>query len=317
MTYGQFVEGRWKAYTVSAKYQPSTTDCYGSLIKNHLLPCFGSMRLMDIRPADISEFLDRLRPKMEAYTLQSFYSMLRLMFDLACEYDLIERSPVRPKLQMPETVRVEKPTLNAASIRRILAAIPDEQERLFTLLIAVTGMRVGEALALRWTDFDVERCEIQVNHTLYRNRLKRPKTDSSRRPFHLIPAVARLLSLHKEQSAFQAGGDFIFCRPDGGPLNPPTLRHRLYSAMDRAGVVRTARKYGYHIFRHTAGTLLYTRTRDLKLVQGRLGHSNISTTSDIYVHLEDKVAREGTEILAEEILANCDLFVTQRSEMVS
>lgn len=76
-------------------------------------------------------------------------------------------------------------------------------------------------------------------------------------------------------------------------------------------------KHGFHIFRHSAGTLLYEKSRDLKLVQGTLRHSDISTMSDIYVHLGDKVLSEGSEILAEEILTNCDLFVTQKSEMVS
>ncbi len=87
--------------------------------------------------------------------------------------------------------------------------------------------------------------------------------------------------------------------------------------MDAAEIKRVTRKYGYHNFRHTAGSLIYARSRDLKLVQGTLGHPNINTTSDIYVHIDDKVKGEGTEILAGEILANCDLFVTQESKMVS
>jgi integrase len=87
--------------------------------------------------------------------------------------------------------------------------------------------------------------------------------------------------------------------------------------MNRAGISRVNGKHGFHIFRHSAGTLLYSRSRDLKLVQGVLGHSGISITSDIYVHLEDGVKAEGTEMLAEEILGNCDQTVTQTSEMVS
>ena len=88
------------------------------------------------------------------------------------------------------------------------------------------------------------------------------------------------------------------------------LQSHLYKAMDAAKIQRVERKYGFHIFRHTAGTMIYSKSRDLKLVQGTLGHSNISTTSDIYVHLDNEVISEGTEILAQEILANCDLFVT-------
>jgi site-specific recombinase XerD len=69
--------------------------------------------------------------------------------------------------------------------------------------------------------------------------------------------------------------------------------------------------------RHNAGTLLYASTRDIKLVQGTLWHADISTTSDIYVHLDDKVLAEGTEVLAREILGNCDQAVTQESRLVS
>lgn len=316
VTFKRFIEIRWKAYTMQAKHQPSTIDSHTSLIKRHLLPFFGEMELGSVAPADISDFMDGKGDKVSANTMQNLYGLLRLMFELAEQYDLIERSPVRPKLHKPEMPRCEKPTLNAKQIRELLEAI-GESDRLFVLLLAVTGMRVGEGLALRWVDFDSVRLELSINHTLYRQRLKEPKTEGSRRPLRLVPAVAGLLAAHREQSKFAADKDFIFCREDGQPLNPSALRNHLYKAMKAVGIQRTKRQHGFHIFRHSAGTLLYAQSRDLKLVQGTLGHADISTTSDIYVHLDDKIVGEGMEILAREILGNCTPTVPQVSQMVS
>jgi integrase len=316
VTFKRFIETRWKTYTVQAKYQPSTADSHNSLIKCHLLPFFGEMRMEDVQPADISDFFDGKRGKVSENTMQHLYGLLHLMFDLAEQYDLIGRSPVRPKLHKPETPHGEKPTLDAAQIRALLEAF-DERDRLFVLLLAVTGMRVGEAMALRWIDFNVERLELYINHTIYRQRLKQPKTESSRRPLRLVPAITGLLLTHRHQSAFQADEDFIFCRKDGRPLNHSALRNHLRKAMKVVGIEQIKGQHGFHIFRHSAGTLIYSKSRDLKLVQGTLGHADISTTSDIYVHLDDRIIAEGTEILAAEILGNCDLTVTQESKMVS
>lgn len=63
LTFRQFIEGRWKAYSVTAKHQPSTVDCYNSLLKCHLLPRFGEMLLKDIKPLHISEFLEAVHAK--------------------------------------------------------------------------------------------------------------------------------------------------------------------------------------------------------------------------------------------------------------
>jgi integrase len=316
VTFKRFIETRWKAYTVQAKHQPSTVDNHNSFIKRHLLPFFGEMELGTVAPVDISDFLDSKRGKASANTMQNLYGLLRLMFDIAEQYDLVERSPVRPKLHKPEMPRGEKPTLNAAQIRALLEVIC-ESDRLFVLLLAVTGMRMGEGLALRWLDFNPVRLELYINHTLYRQQLKEPKTEGSRRPLRLVPAIAQLLVAHREQSSFAADEDLIFCREDGRPLNPSALRNHLYEAMEAAKIQRTKQQYGFHIFRHSAGTLLYAQSRDLKLVQGTLGHADLSTTSDIYVHLDDKIVGEGMEILAREILGNCDPTVTQESRMVS
>src|SRR5262249_26714296 len=111
--------------------------------------------------------------------------------------------------------------------------------------------------------------------------------------------------------------DYIFCRRDGRPMNPNALRTQLYRAMDKAGIERTKGKFGFHILRHTAGSLIYAKSGDLKLVQKQLSHSHISTTSDIYVHLEDKAVEEGTDILTREILGELYPSCTQESEMVS
>jgi integrase len=137
---------------------------------------------------------------------------------------LIEKSPVRSKLHKPELAKVEKPTLKAAQIREVLSHLSDEQERLFNLLLAVTGMRVGEGIALRWLDFDAQACEISINHTLYRGKLKEPKTKGSKAKIKLAPQIAALLLAHKEGSSFQASEDFIFCRKDGIPLDARLIR---------------------------------------------------------------------------------------------
>lgn len=116
ITFSQFVQGRWRAYTLSAEHGPSTIDCYNSLIKNHLLPRFADDRLDQIKPVDISMFLEDLRSKkVAANTLQSFYSLLRLMFDIALAWELIAGSPVRPKLHRPKKVTSEKPYSTTAA----------------------------------------------------------------------------------------------------------------------------------------------------------------------------------------------------------
>jgi integrase len=93
-----------------------------------------------------------------------------------------------------------------------------------------------------------------------------------------------MIDSHLRMSAFNKPEGFLFCRPDGRPLNISVVRRHLYDAMDHAGVVRMPGQHGFHCLRHTAGTLVYKNSRDLRKVQGLLGHSDISTTSDVYVH---------------------------------
>jgi integrase len=318
VTFKEFIETRWKAYRKTAKHQPSTIENHDSLIKNHLMPFFKERKLKEVQPSDVSKFLQaKIEEQFADNTLQNLYGLLRLMFDIAQQFDLIEKSPVRPKIHKPEFEQVKKPTLTALQIQAIIARLPDETERVFALLLSMTGMRIGEALALRWTDFDAERCQLSIHHTLHRLKLKKPKTENSFGTLRLDPRIAGLLVSHRRRTSFRKENDFIFCRPDGRPLNQSALRNHLYKVMDKLEIPRASGKHGYHIFRHTAGTLLYSKSRDLKLVQGTLRHADISTTSDIYVHLNDEILGEGTTILADEILGNCTLLAPEESKMVS
>lgn len=314
-TFEQFVEGKWRAY--AAKYEPSTRDSFDSLIRTHLMPYFGDKILSQITSSDVTDWIESRRSKVSVSTLQILYSLLRMIFSLAKEYELLETVPIKPKLHRPSGSPAEKSTLKADQIKATLAALESEQDRIVILLLAVTGMRVGEALALRRMDFRPEQSELSINHTLYRGNLKPPKTRGSKRVLRLAFGIAELLAAHMARSTFKSPTDFLFSLSDGKPLSPHALRKRLQAAMDRAGIERSVRHHGFHIFRHTAGSLIYARSRDLKLVQSTLGHSDISITADVYVHLTDRVAAEGTEIMMDEIFGICDHNCDHESEMVS
>ena len=117
-------------------------------------------------------------------------------------------------------------------------------------------------------------------------------------------------------SPFTGKDDFVFCKRDGTPLDPNYLRKKvLYPALDLAGIERKPRAHGFHMFRHSAGSNGHAKTGDLKLAQELLEHARISTTSDIYIHVPEKVAELATEIIASEL--SCAQIVPKTKESIN
>jgi integrase len=117
----------------------------------------------------------------------------------------------------------------------------------------------------------------------------------------------RALVSHKQSSNHNGPEDFVFCKEDGSPLNPDVLRRDvLYPVLDRLGILRTSRAAGFHTFRHSAATIVNQKPENLKLVQKLLGHSNLSTTADVYTHTSTE-ANRGAALALEQAIYG-DLF---------
>lgn len=316
-TFASFSSGLWQAYTNNKRLKPSTVYSYKSMLDNIVLPQLGKHRLDEIGPEDLTQLMTKLeRGGKSMKTLLNLYSMLRVMFEVAVEYDLIDISPVRRKLHRPQYARKEKPALSAEAIRQIIENISEKHQTLF-VCVALTGMRLGELLALRWMNVDFTSHRLAITHSLWRGQLVSPKTKASERTIHLVEVLADLLLDHRQKSAWCGESDYVFCGESGAPLDPDNLRHRvLYPALEAVGIKRQDRMHGFHLFRHSAGSIVHALTRDLKAAQELLGHSRISTTSDIYVHLDKSVAEEATEALAKAIIPNCGLVVAQGSDRI-
>src|SRR5262249_37188756 len=117
----------------------------------------------------------------------NLYALLNTMFDVAVQHDLIETSPVRRKLHRPQHEPKEKPVLSREQVNKVIEAIADEYKPLF-VVAAVTGMRIGEILALRWQDIDLAARKLTVRHSLWRGQLGAPKTKASAKTRNLSEA---------------------------------------------------------------------------------------------------------------------------------
>jgi len=219
--------------------------------RNHIQPVIGSKLVRDITPDDIQAIFDRLAELSPKYR-KNIYNMLETMFDLACQYRLMAESPVRSKIHSPTVKRVKKSALKPQQILDILGEIPAEYKVLHWT-IAVTALRIGELLGLQIKNVDLRSGNLHVDHDLWRGRIDPAKTEASVADIGLPQIVVELLGAHLDRPEHTGEEDFIFCRPDGGPLDPDHLRNQvLYPAMRRAKIKIKPREHGYHIFRHSA-----------------------------------------------------------------
>lgn len=283
MSLETFTQTLWVEYQKERNLSESTVYSYDSMLRNLVLPSLGRVRLDRISPQHLTRLMKaaREKPYSSKYRL-NLYSMLKILFDVAKDYDLITASPVRAKVHRPVHERTEKRSFTPDELRALTRHIPDEKHRLLFYVGGVLGLRLGEVIALQWRDR--KNGGLRIERSLWRGRLKKPKTRASMKFMPLPQVLNEWLDRYQEQTEGK-GEQFIFRRPDGRPLDPDALRRRvLYPVLDALEIERRPRAAGFHALRHSAGSLVYLASRDLEQVKRYMRHSRIGTTSDVYLH---------------------------------
>ena len=154
----------------------------------------------------------------------------------------------------------------------------------FFMTLAMTGIRTGEALGLKWADVDFAEREVHVRRAIYRGKETTPKTVNSKRARPMVEKLYRSLLNHKAISAYTTQADYVFASSTGRPFNPDQLREALRDALKKLGVQMDQKHaYGMHLLRHTSGSVAYKHTGgDVKATQEWLGHSSSRITLDTY-----------------------------------
>jgi integrase len=310
LSVSDFVEHYWKPYLDRKGVKPSTRKSYESGIKRHILPRIGEMPLPSVTPLQVEEFLrGRLENGASPKTVRNDLALLQSVFSLAEDNDLIPKSPIRRK-HKPCIQKTEKPVWTADEVRKIIQAAPSGFRPLLTCA-ALTGVRLGELLAIQWKHIDFVQGVLHIRQSLWNGQTLPPKTAGSVRTVAFGPVLKQALLEQRANSQFTASENFVFCKGNGEPLNADVLRRDvLYPTLDRLQISRSKRNAGFHTFRHSVATFVNEQTGNIKLAQKLLGHSNLSTTADVYTHTSAQAER-GAALAVERAIYG-DLFVNVR-----
>jgi integrase len=209
----------------------------------------------------------------------------------------------------PGVASKEARHLSPAQVTALLDAARSSRYHAAFVLLAATGLRRGEALALRWADVDLDGAVLRVRGTLARTGgqlvVSQPKTATSRRALRLSPGVVVLLRAHRKSQAAERikaanvwhESGFVFTTENGQPVDPRNLLRALKVAADRAGLAGV----GVHTLRHSAASALLEKGIGLKTVSELLGHSSVAITGDVYQHVSDGAAQAAADALAAAI----------------
>jgi integrase len=179
-------------------------------------------------------------------------------------------------------------------LRRVLAEVPDGWAPFFELL-ASTGLRVSEAIALRWMDLELDGqpC-LWVRRSVVGGVIGAPKSRFGRRCIPLDSTLATQLVAHRDPRSGEEG--LVFPSATGTPLNPNNVRHRVLTpAVGRAGLSGI----GFHAFRHTCASMLIERGLSPLRLQRWMGHHSAAYTLDTYGHLIDAELAPALDLRAE------------------
>ncbi len=304
LTVGQFL-ARWLEDVVKPARQPGTYENYAKDVRLHLTPALGRHPLAKLGPEHVQAMMRaKLVAGLSPRTVQGIRGTLRTALNRAVKWNLVARN-VATLVDPPRGARVERATLTPDQARQLLdAAKGDRLEALYTVAVAL-GLRQGEALGLQWADIDLDPRTLRVRRSLSRYdgklRFKEPKTAASRRVIDLPGATLAALRAHRVRQLEErllAGAkwqehDLVFPSRKGTPYEPSELREQWYKLLKRAELPH----FRFHDLRHCCASLLLAQGVPARVVMEILGHTQISTTMDLYAHVMPAARREAADLM--------------------
>lgn len=288
-TFRSFVEDRWKP-DVYPSLKFSGKKYYDNMLNAHLMPTFGETQLRLISRDSVQRFLSAKAQGDSSWkTVKHIRTAFGTILEAAVRDDLLISNPVR-KTRMPRRVTTEEPVqLSPNTLRTLLEKLP-EPSRSIAALLAWTGLRIGELLAIRWQDVDLENRFLSVNQSVYEGHFDEPKSRRSKRRIPLGPkSVAIIRSFHRKNAIPSA---LVFSARNGSPLSRRNLLNRQLKPVSKALGLSGV---NWHWLRHAHATLLDSVGAPLGTVQALLGHASPEVTREIYIGSVPENARTAVE----------------------
>ncbi len=305
-TIADYLRGQWLP-AVQTRVRPGTWVEYRRKVETHLLPAIGQIPLQQLTTAMLNALYQQLLARrVGARTVQYVHATIRKALNDAVRWGLLVRNPALHAAP-PTPPRTDLSTWTAEELRQFLESVRGERLYAAWRLVALTGMRRGEVLGLRWADLDLDAGWLSVRQTLVvvdnHIRVSQPKTARGRRRIALDPATITALRVHHKTRAAErlAAGpawpnsDLVFTRQDGAPLHPEYVRRRFDRRVARAGLPRIR----LHDLRHTHATLALQAGVHPKVISERLGHATVAITLDIYSHAIPALQQDAAAIVAD------------------
>ncbi len=305
-TVAQFAQ-RYQA-VVTAHQAANTRRAVGVALRRHLLPQFGAARLVQLQPSTVQAFYGRLvQAGYQPSTVREIHGVFRAMLNQAVSWGDLTANPLA-RVKVPSVPKREPAVLQPEQVQRVLTTARGDRLEALVWLAATTGMREGELLGLYWDDVNLSRGTLTVQRQrISGDGIKAPKTPAGRRTLPLAAPVRAALerqrarelpettSTSRKLAETSSISPLVFHTRTGRPIGPAWLLNRWwYPLLARAGVPRVR----LHDLRHGAGSFLLWLGMDIAQVSRYLGHSSVAVTSAIYLHAQERGAREKVDQLA-------------------
>jgi integrase len=285
--------GRWLSDSVRDTVRQRTYERYEQLVRVHIVPALGRLKLKNLTPAHVRCFYrSKLDEGLAPRTVEYIHRTLSKALKQAVSDALIPRNAagsVKPPQPRTEEIR----PLDREQARAFLEAVSGDRLEALYVVAITAGLRAGELLGLKWEDVDLEAGMVQVRRTLSEARSGRifeaPKSGKGRR-IRLTRKATQALRGHRKRqleeklhlgTIWQENG-LVFPSQAGTPIGGRNLIRHFKIRLGRAGLPSTFR---FHDLRHTCATLLLRQGVHVKFVQELLGHGDVSLTLNTYSHV--------------------------------
>lgn len=296
------------------KNAPKTYRFYEHLVRLHIKPALGTVPLRKLDAAQVADFLARKRKAFQSEepshqspglaTLDAIRRTLRAALNAAKDRGLIGECPVNKSSSLGRITKKPARVLTPDQATKLIDSLKGSPIEHLAKFVLFTGLRVGEATGLCWSDFDLRSGKFHVHSQLQRQAgslsRRELKTEKSRRELPLLAKARPVVEAERSRQLLldepNALG-LVFTNPQNRPLDPKYVDDHLKAALKRAELP----PMGMHGLRHTAATIMLMGGVPMAVVSRLLGHSSITLTVNTYGHLLQDQLTQGLQALEDAI----------------